>query len=280
MLSKKIVSALLFIGISLSCHAVKCDITQNTGFTFGCPNGFTHACTAMANLTLNCSGNGTIAMSLSQGNSNSYFPRQLTSNNQQSIAYNIFLDAANTQIFGNGSQGTSLITTNCKGICTYVFYGAVFLNDKIKAAMYQDIPILTVVYGNGNQKNTITQPLNVSFNVPKVCNLTVNPSTINLNINQNKTETSYVMVNAACNFNNPVQFFMTSNQYNSQGYYLANDNDDKVFLQFNLNSQPVMNANLSFATNINNTLQISAPKINNDIAAGIYNGIYTLNVAY
>ena len=73
---------------------------------------------------------------LSQGNSGTYTPRQMRQGNE-SVNYNLYFDAANQQIWGDGSGGTSNFRLpSARGTTTV--YGQIPARQNVKVGTYTD----------------------------------------------------------------------------------------------------------------------------------------------
>ena len=143
MSSKTIICALMLL--SIKCNA-ECSIVTNTGLQFSCPLGEYSGCSAIAQLALNCSTGSSLSISLSQGYSNMFIPRQMVEiQKHTTVNYNVYLDPNQQQIFGDGTQGTEPLNVACSGYCNYNFYGFI-QSSMVKAGTYLDTPTLLINY--------------------------------------------------------------------------------------------------------------------------------------
>lgn len=123
-----------------------CMISQNSGLSFSCPFNQYFNCGSTATLSMTCSSETPFTMTLNQGGANSFVPRQLLEPlHNYRVNYNIYLDPNRNQIFGDGAQGTSVLSAICNGTCSYNLYGFI-QSSVVKAGNYSDITILTVNY--------------------------------------------------------------------------------------------------------------------------------------
>lgn len=134
---------LILCGIASVANAT-CQITQVPNIQFSCPPTSAGSCAATNTLSLICSGE-TISGTLSTGSSNSYSPRTLRTVSNTVLDYNVYLDANQQQIFGNGAQATSMLNATCSGTCNYVLYSYT-LGGNVQAGSYTDNLILTINY--------------------------------------------------------------------------------------------------------------------------------------
>lgn len=125
-------------------HAT-CQITQTPNIQFSCPPSSAGSCAATNTLSLMCSGE-TISGMLSTGSSNSYSPRTMRTISNAILNYNVYLDANQQQIFGNGAQATSTLNATCSGTCNYVLYSYTLSGNAVQAGNYTDNLILTINY--------------------------------------------------------------------------------------------------------------------------------------
>ena len=135
---------LIFCGLISSAYAT-CQITQVPNIQFSCPPTSAGSCAATNTLSLICAGEA-ITGSLSTGSSNSYSPRTLRTVSNTTLNYNVYLDANQQQIFGNGSQATSTLNAVCSGTCNYVLYSYTLGGSGVQAGNYTDNLILTINY--------------------------------------------------------------------------------------------------------------------------------------
>jgi Spore Coat Protein U domain. len=134
---------LILCGIASVANAT-CQITQVPNIQFSCPPTSAGSCAATNTLSLICSGetiSGTLALVpqivIHRGH---YVPFQILFWN-----YNVYLDANQQQIFGNGAQATSTLNATCSGTCNYVLYSYT-LGGNVQAGSYTDNLILTINY--------------------------------------------------------------------------------------------------------------------------------------
>ncbi len=143
---KKIGLVLILLNI-LNVNAT-CSIVQNTGLVFkDCDNNAYNGCKTQANISLSCSSPTSINLTLSQGSADNFNPRKLKDlDTGNSVSYNVFLDAPNTTIFGDGTQNTGTISSNCSGICNFVVYGTILSNVTLAGNYKDSQTILTINY--------------------------------------------------------------------------------------------------------------------------------------
>ena len=100
-------------------------------------------------ITVTCAGEGWLlfpSVSLSTGSSGSYASRQLA-NGANSLQYNIYTNAARTQVWGDGSGGTSTVTmTVFFGSGSRSIYGRIPFGQMVAAGMYGDLIVVSVDY--------------------------------------------------------------------------------------------------------------------------------------
>ncbi|QNA82842.1 spore coat protein U domain-containing protein [Sphingomonas sp. So64.6b] len=92
---------------------------------------------------------GSYTIDLSTGSSGTYAQRTLR-NGASILTYNIYVDAARSQILGNGSGGSSRITRNFTALLgvdqTTTVYGRIPAGQNVPAGSYSDTIIVTVTY--------------------------------------------------------------------------------------------------------------------------------------
>lgn len=104
---------------------------------------FTITCGLLANLV-------TFTVSMSQGSSGTYAARQMNGGIGP-LSYQIYTDSARTQVWGDGTGGTSApafvdLIPLLGGSSSFPFYGRIFANQKVSPASYNDSVIITVTY--------------------------------------------------------------------------------------------------------------------------------------
>src|SRR5579863_9468060 len=114
-MAKKILPALsaafaMSLAPSAAHATTSCSFTSVVGVAFGAYDVFALSPLDTAgSLTFVCTGVGasdTIVIDLSMGGGSSFTPRALAAAGS-SLSYNLFLDAARTAIWGDGTRGTS-----------------------------------------------------------------------------------------------------------------------------------------------------------------------------
>jgi spore coat protein U-like protein len=90
-----------------------------------------------------------LTIGLTPGNSGS-FTRRRMGRGRDRIIYNLYLDAANTQIWGDGTSGSQAYTVNFPPGDTEVsipIYGRLFGEQKAAAGNYQDnVSVVAITY--------------------------------------------------------------------------------------------------------------------------------------
>jgi len=138
--------------------AVTCTVSA-TGPAFGNYNPLNAAptlsngsITASCTLTGNVNTTVNLVSSYSKGSSPTYTPRTMTSGANR-LNYNLYYDAALTQIRGDGTGGTqtggatfALTTGNRTQSTTSTIYGQLFALQDVAAGAYADTIVVTVMY--------------------------------------------------------------------------------------------------------------------------------------
>ncbi|MGH6617109.1 Csu type fimbrial protein [Sphingomonas sp.] len=92
---------------------------------------------------------GSFTIDLSTGSSATYAQRTLR-NGASVINYNLYLDPGRSQIFGNGTGGSSRITYNFAALLgvdqSFTVYGRIPARQNVPAGNYTDSIIVTVTY--------------------------------------------------------------------------------------------------------------------------------------
>jgi len=125
--------------------AGSCSSLSASGIAFGAYDTLsTTPLDAAGNFTWRCPGVTAIQVTLSRGVSSTYTNRTMVRGTEH-LAYNVYLDAARTTVFGDGSGGTSGTQVVGGGQQqTVSVYGRVFAEQDVSAGTYTDA--LTVAF--------------------------------------------------------------------------------------------------------------------------------------
>jgi spore coat protein U-like protein len=137
--------AILLTAPLVALGAPGCSSLSATGISFGTYD--TSSATpldAAGTVTWRCPGVGAIQATLSKGASTTFINRTMV-RGAEHLAYNVYLDAARTTVFGDGSGGTSGTMVSGGGQPqTLSVYGRVFAQQDVSAGTYTDA--LTVTF--------------------------------------------------------------------------------------------------------------------------------------
>jgi spore coat protein U-like protein len=129
-----------------------CSFTTAVGVSFGAYDVFDASpLDSAGSLTYMCTGVGasdTIVIDLSRGASSSFLPRQMLQGSTP-LLYNLYLAAARTTIWGDGTGGTSHygpITPTSGSAVTVTVYGRVFARQNVEAGSYSDTVTATILF--------------------------------------------------------------------------------------------------------------------------------------
>jgi spore coat protein U-like protein len=122
-------------------RADQCSIST-TSVSFGTYNVFSSAPTdSTGSVTYRCNGNTTgLWISLTRGQSPSFSPRTLRKGSEE-LGYNLYLDAARTTVWGDGSGGTQTgfdLSSEKKADVTLPIYGRIPAGQDVAAGNYTD----------------------------------------------------------------------------------------------------------------------------------------------
>ena len=141
--------ALLLPGIA---NAINCTITLNPlSFGLYTPAG-TVSLDAVSDITVRCvAQSGTYAVSIGSGLSGNQLVRTLFAGGGNFLNYNLFRDPARTQIWGDGTPPTFVVTGSRPGvgqptINVHPLYGRVFSGQTPNPGNYADNLLVTVLF--------------------------------------------------------------------------------------------------------------------------------------
>jgi spore coat protein U domain-containing protein, fimbrial subunit CupE1/2/3/6 len=129
--------------------AANCSIST-VGVAFGSYDVFgATLLTSTGSVTINCvgigSGTSLVSVRLSTGNGASFQPRQMF-RGTESLNYNLYLNAAGTQIWGDGTGGSILFSTsvsNNQTVNTTIF-GQIPAGQDVSVGSYLDTIVATI----------------------------------------------------------------------------------------------------------------------------------------
>lgn len=143
---------------SALCIICSCSVAINSIVNFGTYNPLPgSAADTTGHFTVTCDLTlgllGTYTVELSKGGSNSYAPRQMKSSSNDTLNYNLYIDAARTAVWGDGTGGTSivsdpsLLTLLGHVVREYDVYGRILGNQQsTPPGTYNDTITVTVTY--------------------------------------------------------------------------------------------------------------------------------------
>jgi len=138
----------LLPGVPVSARVDTCSVAS-TGVAFGAYDVFSATPTdSTSTVTFKCNGKRQIWIDLSTGSSGSYSQR-LMKQGAASLAYNLFIDAAHSAIWGNGASGTSrYITTapNDNVAGTVTIYSRIPARQDVRIGSYSDTITMTITF--------------------------------------------------------------------------------------------------------------------------------------
>lgn len=143
MLPRALLASLL-AALPLAARAQRCTVAGVTGVAFGAYDPIVANAAAPRDATgqIQYRCGAAPLVTLSAGASGSYQPRQLRQG-AQALAYNLYRDAARTQIWGDGTAGTTTVMGQ-RGNRTLVIYGRIFPGQPAAAGRYGDTIVATL----------------------------------------------------------------------------------------------------------------------------------------
>lgn len=121
-----------------------CTITAQS-LSFGQYDVFDEAPTeSVGNIIIDCMSSTSYTLILSSGSGN-YTERHLTGNSSV-LLYNLYVDAAYSQVWGDASGGSATISGTAEGTASHDVYGLIPARQNITPGMYGDTITVTIEF--------------------------------------------------------------------------------------------------------------------------------------
>ena len=145
--SNRLPSLLVLCALCFWAGAASADCTVSIGpMNFGSYDVFSAVpLDSVASITYSCSAVVNPTLTLSSGNSGSFSPRAMTQGTA-SLAYNLYLDAARTTIWGDGTPATSTYTCSLGTNLTVNIFGRIFAGQNLPVGAYSDNIVATIIF--------------------------------------------------------------------------------------------------------------------------------------
>lgn len=140
-------SLLVLAALCCSAGAATADCSVSIGaMNFGSYDVFSPVpLDSVASITYSCSAVVNPTLTLSSGNSGSFSPRSMQQGTF-ALAYNLYLDAARTTVWGDGTSGTSTYTCSLGTNLTVNMFGRIFAGQNLPVGPYADNILATIIF--------------------------------------------------------------------------------------------------------------------------------------
>ena len=143
------VAAAVVVLCASGAEAANCTVSS-TSVSFGTYNVFNATPNdSTGSVTLNCTGGAkSVAIGISRGGSSTFLPRRMAKGGEP-LVYNLFLDAARTVVWGDGSPGTQYQVVDDprnRSDVTMTIFGRMPPAQDVSAGTYADTVMVTVNY--------------------------------------------------------------------------------------------------------------------------------------
>lgn len=137
----------IVMAVSLCSAAARADCTLSVGtLNFGTYDILNTApLDSVATVTYSCEAVVSPTMSLSKGNAPNFSPRQMLQGTS-ALAYNLYLDAARTAVWGDGTAATSTFACSIGTSLTVSIFGRVFAGQNLAVGSYSDNILATITF--------------------------------------------------------------------------------------------------------------------------------------
>ena len=155
--------------------AASCSFTQTTPLALGTYDVFSTTSVAVAPTTfvVRCTKSTSVALAIALGTSSTSFAaRQLTQGAQPKLAYALYLDAAHTTLWGDGTAGSSTYTWTAAANTSYniTVYATIAAGQDVAVGTYAE-PSSLAVSLTSNGSTLATTSLAVSATVSQRCTI-------------------------------------------------------------------------------------------------------------
>lgn len=123
-------------------------VTAGTLVNFGSYPNFTNPANPVdgtGTITVLCTVLANYTLTIGRGSSSGFNPRTLQFSGY-TLNYNLYKDANRTQIWGDGTAGTSGVNQLCLLSCSHTVYGRIFGGQSGVQGIYQDSVLVTVTF--------------------------------------------------------------------------------------------------------------------------------------
>jgi len=160
---RRIAIAICFLLAPVAAQAINCTWdTVPTNINFGAYSAFSSsAVTATSAFQFTCTPPATATMTITRGSGASFNPRDMTRTTLPAMTmdYNLYMDAANSIIWGDGTSGTQFLTfVSTPGTKTYTgtIYATIPAGLNVGPGTYTDTVQVTLNWGSGSLNQFIT----------------------------------------------------------------------------------------------------------------------------
>jgi spore coat protein U-like protein len=139
---------LMLLGFGAIAYGANCSVFMTTSVAFGAYNVYSASpLDSAGSVTWQCSVLRTDPyISISAGGAGSFTPRRMSSSND-TLDYNLYMDAARSVIWGDGSNGSSLyLFPPQKGQGTATIYGRIPALQDASVGAYSDAVTVMIVF--------------------------------------------------------------------------------------------------------------------------------------
>lgn len=135
----------VFLVLAVPAVAQTCTVSI-TPINFGTYSPYASvALDSTGQVSVDCGGAGSAVVSLNPGvNGGGSFMGRSLGNGQSQLHYQLYSDGAYTQVWGDGTGGST--TASVSGSGTLTMYGRVPAHQNVTAGLYTDTVLLTITY--------------------------------------------------------------------------------------------------------------------------------------
>jgi spore coat protein U-like protein len=145
-IARLLMGAMAVLFCTVRAEAATCSITT-TPVAFGTYDVFSGVATdTTGSVSFTCQGNASVVILLSKGSSSTFNPRKMNGPSADTLNYNLYLDAARSTVWGDGTGSSTYTNASAPNNMAVVvtIYGRISAGQDVSAGTYTDTVTATI----------------------------------------------------------------------------------------------------------------------------------------